>query len=183
MSSLGRKSSRIVISFASFVLLSLLLLLLFWEFFTPALSDDFSWEFKWQQISSSVQDSSLYSVRFLKSCSLNDLCDTTWVVRQADDPFVCFGAKPNKGLSSRSSTRPEVDKETPVRGLEKGTQRRSWRRVTQRGSRHRTAEETSRYEIVPGQWRRQTRWVHSPESTTVSSEEDGQRWVGIPSSL
>ena len=24
------------------------------------------------------------------------------VVRQADDPFVCFGAKPNKGLSPRS---------------------------------------------------------------------------------
>ena len=26
------------------------------------------------------------------------ICDTMWVVRQADDPFVCFGAKPNKGL-------------------------------------------------------------------------------------
>ena len=24
------------------------------------------------------------------------------VARQADDPFVCFGAKPNKGLSPRS---------------------------------------------------------------------------------
>ena len=35
-------------------------------------------------------------------------CDTMWVVRQADDFFVCFGAKPNKGLSSRSPTRPEV---------------------------------------------------------------------------
>ena len=31
-----------------------------------------------------------------------------WVVRQADDPFVCFGAKPSKGLSSRSLTRLEV---------------------------------------------------------------------------
>ena len=35
-----------------------------------------------------------------------------WVVREADDPFVCFGAKPNEGLSSRSSTRPEVGKRT-----------------------------------------------------------------------
>ena len=26
------------------------------------------------------------------------ICDTMWVVRQADDPFVCFGAKPNKKL-------------------------------------------------------------------------------------
>ena len=30
-------------------------------------------------------------------CTLTK-CDTMWVVRQADDPFVCFGAKPNKGL-------------------------------------------------------------------------------------
>ena len=42
----------------------------------------------------------------------------------------------------------------------------SWRRVTQRGSRQRTAEGTSQYV------RRQTRWFRSPESTTVSSEED-----------
>ena len=47
------------------------------------------------------------------------------VVRQADDPFKCFGTKPNKGLGSRSSTRPEVGKGTPESGeLEKGTQRR-----------------------------------------------------------
>ena len=29
-------------------------------------------------------------------------------VSQEDDLFVCFGAKPNKGLDSRSRTRPEV---------------------------------------------------------------------------
>ena len=34
-----------------------------------------------------------------------------WVVRQADNLFVCFGAKPNKGLSSRSPTRQEVGEE------------------------------------------------------------------------
>ena len=49
----------------------------------------------------------------------NWLVGTLWVVRQADDPFVCFGAKPNKGLSSRSSTRPEVGKGTPVREVGK----------------------------------------------------------------
>ena len=69
-------------------------------------------------------------------------CDTMWVVHHADDPFVCFGAKPNKGLSSRSSTRAEVDKGTREK-LEKGTQRRSWRRVTQKGSRQRSAEGSS----------------------------------------
>ena len=31
-----------------------------------------------------------------------NVCDTMKGVRQADDIFVCFGAKPNKGLSSRS---------------------------------------------------------------------------------
>ena len=36
------------------------------------------------------------------------VCDTMSGMRQADDLFVCFGARPNKGLSSRSSTRPEV---------------------------------------------------------------------------
>ena len=47
-------------------------------------------------------------------------CDTMWVVRQADDPFVCFGAKQNKGLSSRSSTRPKVGKRTPEKAVGKG---------------------------------------------------------------
>ena len=47
------------------------------------------------------------------------VCDTMWVDCQADDPFVCFGAKPNKGLSSRSSTRLEVGKETPEKRVGK----------------------------------------------------------------
>ena len=37
--------------------------LLLWEFFTPALSDGFSQEFEWQQVPSSLQDSSKYSGR------------------------------------------------------------------------------------------------------------------------
>ena len=33
------------------------------------------------------------------------------VVRQADDPFVFFGAKPDKGSGHEISTRPEVGRE------------------------------------------------------------------------
>ena len=72
------------------------------------------------------------------------VCDTMWAVHKTDDPFVCFDAKPNKGLSSRFSTRPEVGKGTDREEMEKGTRRRSWQRVMQRGSRQRTAKETSR---------------------------------------
>ena len=43
-----------------------------------------------------------------------------WVVRQADYFFVCFDAKPNKGLSSRSPTRPEVGEERQVRKKPEG---------------------------------------------------------------
>ena len=43
-----------------FYLKLLLLLLLFGEFFTPALADDFSLEFEWRQFSSSLLDSSQY---------------------------------------------------------------------------------------------------------------------------
>ena len=52
------------------------------------------------------------------------LCETMKGVRQSDDLFVCFDAKPNKSLSSRSSTRSEVGKGTLEKVLEKGTQRR-----------------------------------------------------------
>ena len=37
--------------------------LLFWEFFTPALVESLFLEFEWQQVSSSLQDSSQYSGR------------------------------------------------------------------------------------------------------------------------
>ena len=45
------------------------------------------------------------------------------VVRQADDPFVCFGAKLDKGFGLEISTWPEVGKGTRVGELDKGTQR------------------------------------------------------------
>ena len=34
-----------------------------------------------------------------------------YVVRQADDPLVCFGAKPDKGFGLEISTRQEVGRE------------------------------------------------------------------------
>ena len=55
-------------------------------------------------------------------------CDTMLVVRQADDPFVCFGAKPDKGFGLEISTRPEVGKGTRVRIWTKELREVSWRR-------------------------------------------------------
>ena len=46
---------------------------LIWEFFTQALVDGFSLEFKWQQVSSSLQEFSPYPSRSWKSCSLEGL--------------------------------------------------------------------------------------------------------------
>ena len=69
-------------------------------------------------------------------------------VRQADDPFVCFGVKPDKGFGLEISTRPEVGKETPV-GVEQRNPEEAvgdGRRREAVGSRHRTAEETSQQE-------------------------------------
>ena len=42
------------------IIISFFLIFLFWEFFTQALADSFSLEFKWKQVSLSLQDSSLY---------------------------------------------------------------------------------------------------------------------------
>ena len=39
----------------------IIIILLIWKFFTPALADGFSQESEWQQVSSSLEDSSLYS--------------------------------------------------------------------------------------------------------------------------
>ena len=43
------------------------------EFLTSALADALSLEIEWQQVSSSLQDSSQYSGRFQYCCCLNDL--------------------------------------------------------------------------------------------------------------
>ena len=65
------------------------------------------------------------------------------MVHQTDDPFVCFGANPDKGfgLEIFEETGSWIGKDDPR------SQRGSWRRETQRGSRQRTSEETSRREI------------------------------------
>ena len=41
----------------------IIIIIILWEFFTPALAKGFSLEFEWQQVSSSLQDSSQYSGR------------------------------------------------------------------------------------------------------------------------
>ena len=46
------------------------------EFFTPALADGLSLEFKWQQISSGLQNSSQNSGRPQQRCSLDGLCSS-----------------------------------------------------------------------------------------------------------
>ena len=50
-------------SFSIVPYISICLLFTPWEFFTSALADGFSLEFEWQQVSSSLQDSSQYSGR------------------------------------------------------------------------------------------------------------------------
>ena len=57
------------------ICLSVLSLLLFnpWEFFTSAKADGLSLESEWQQVSSSLQDSSQYSGQSQQCCSLDRL--------------------------------------------------------------------------------------------------------------
>ena len=43
------------------------------EFFTSVLADGFSLEFEWQQVSSSLQDTSQYSGRPQQCCRLDSL--------------------------------------------------------------------------------------------------------------
>ena len=52
---------------------ALLLLFTPLEFFTSVLADGFSLEFEWQQVSSSLQDSSQYSGRTQQCCRLDSL--------------------------------------------------------------------------------------------------------------
>ena len=63
-------------------------------------------------------------------------------VRQADDPFVCFGEKPDKGFRLEiSDTTGSRQGNAREEGVGEGRRRRTV------GSRHRTAEEISRHEI------------------------------------
>ena len=46
------------------IIIIIIIIIYSWEFFTSALADGLSLEFEWQQVSSSLQDSSQYSGRF-----------------------------------------------------------------------------------------------------------------------
>ena len=65
-----------------FFFLFLLLLHFFtpWKFFTSALADGLSLESEWQQVSSSLQDSSQYSGRSQQYCSLDCLHSSSYSV-------------------------------------------------------------------------------------------------------
>ena len=93
----------------------------------------------------------IYIVIHRQTFSLD--CDTILVVRQADDPFVCFGAKPDKGFWTRDLNATWSRQGNASWELEEGTQRRSWRQETQSGSWQSTPdrEETSRHEVQQ-QW-------------------------------
>ena len=77
------------------------------------------------------------------------------VFRQADDPFVCFGAKPDKGFGLEISDATGSRQGNVSQELEEGTQRRQlatgdaeW----QLASRHRTSERPVAWERVQQQW-------------------------------
>ena len=69
-------------------------------------------------------------------------------VRQAEDLFVCLGAKPDKGFGLEISDATESRQGNASQELDKGTQRSSWRRVTERGS----------WQSTPGSRRVQHQW-------------------------
>ena len=82
-----------------------------------------------------------------------------WVVCQANDPFVCFGAKANKGLGL------EISNKTGSGGGKAGL----------REARELVGEERSREESRMDSGRDQSRWVSSPESTTVSRRKQWEK--------
>ena len=92
------------------------------------------------------------------------LCDTMKEVRQADDLFVCLSAKPNKGLTLRSSTRTEVSKGTPVRRVGK----RNSEKVVGEGWRRRAIDNGQQKEAVRES---QSGWVEIPSSFVEISLE------------
>ena len=55
-----QNSSSLQHCLLTIIVIVIIIILLFWEFFTSALADGFSLEIEWQQVSSSLQDSSQY---------------------------------------------------------------------------------------------------------------------------
>ena len=56
-----------------FIIIIIIIMFIHLEFFTTVLADGFSLEFEWQQIFSSLQDSSQYSGRSRQCCHLDSL--------------------------------------------------------------------------------------------------------------
>ena len=71
--SLWRFPYYYLFSFESFSHQRYQIIIIIIEFFTPGLADGFSLEFEWQQVSSSLQDSSQSSGRPQQCCSLDTL--------------------------------------------------------------------------------------------------------------
>ena len=86
-------------------------------------------------------------------------CDTMKGVHQADDLFVCFGAKPKKGLSSRSRRAQCWAKER-----QSGCWKKELREAVGEGWCRRTVDNGQ-------QWGRQSRWVGIPSSFLEISRE------------
>ena len=88
-----------------------------------------------------------------------------WVVRQADDPFVSFGAKPDKVFGLEISKWPVVGRERELESETKGLEEGSWRRTTDRA-------------VDIGQQKDQ-----SDELRSRAVREDESRWVSTPHGL
>ena len=56
----------------------IIIILLLWEFFTLTFADGFPLEFEWQQVFSSLQDSSQYHDQSEQCCSLDDLHSSSY---------------------------------------------------------------------------------------------------------
>ena len=82
-------------------------------------------------------------------------CDSMWEICQADDPFVCFGAKSNKGLGLEISNETGSGGEGGPREA-RGELAKEPREghLMQRGSWERAAEGTSQDELAVLDWQR-----------------------------
>ena len=55
------KKIIIIITIINIIIIIIIIIITLWEFFTSALADGLSLKFEWQQVFSSLQDSSQYS--------------------------------------------------------------------------------------------------------------------------
>ena len=67
------QANLIYVNIITIIVLVVIIIVYSFEFFTSVLADGLSLEFEWQQVSSSLQDSSQYSGRSQQCCSLDGL--------------------------------------------------------------------------------------------------------------